>query len=339
MLPTNMEYMEYTFPLNIWFLAPAIAAAAIFVVAFAKKEKILRALRVGRKIRFKAPRAILMAAGLGLIAFSLTGPQIFDGYTEIVKTGLDVYVLMDTSKSMLVTDIAPDRMSIAKKIAGGLLDRLDGDRIGFIPFASDAYIQMPLTDDYGLARMFLDVMDTDMISGGGTNIAAALRLANDSFKRSSESDRVVLIISDGEEHDGAALNMMKSLSESGIKIYAIGVGTEFGGLVPVYDERGETVIDYMRDVSGNPVTSRLKADALAQLAREGGGKYYQATMQGAEITSLLEDISSLKRGELSTEQGRRFRQLYQYFLAPGLLLFLIAWLLPESRAIAAEVLK
>jgi Ca-activated chloride channel family protein len=283
-----------------------------------------------RKIKIKAARAALLAAGLGLVAYSLTGPQVFDGYSEIFKSGIDIYILLDTSKSMLVTDIAPDRITVAKKIASGLTELLNGDRIGFIPFASDAYIQMPLTDDYGMARMFLDVTDTDMIGGGGTSLASAIQLACDSFTRSNGADRAIIIISDGEEHDGAALSMLKNTDDNRLKVYTVGVGTEKGGLVPVYDAAGDTVVDYMRDGTGNPVTSRLNQDVLKQLAREGGGAYYKASLQGIETESLIKDMSALKRGEREAERSRRFKPVYQYFLAPGLLLFLAAWFLPDS---------
>lgn len=325
--------LELKYPSNVWFFIVPVAAIVLFILALRKKERIMAALRVGYKVRFKALRVALLGMGLGLMAFALLGPQVFTGYAEVSKTGLDIYVLMDTSKSMLVNDIAPDRMTVAKKIVEDLLGSLEGDRIGFIPFASDAYIQMPLTDDYELARMFLDVMDTDMISGGGSNLAAAIRLANNSFERTSGADRVILILSDGEEHDNASLELLSSLTDKQVKIYAVGIGTEKGGLVPVYDETGDIIVDYMKDADGNPVTSRLSADTLRQVAAGGQGAYYQAG-QGAEASALLEDLSALKRDDYQMDQIRRYRPLYQYFLGPGVLLFMVAWLLPERRVAA-----
>jgi Ca-activated chloride channel family protein len=246
---------------------------------------------------------------------------------------MDIYVLIDTSKSMLVSDIAPDRISVAKKIVDNLLDNLEGDRIGFIPFASGAYIQMPLTDDYLLARMFLNVMDTDMISSGGTNLAAAIGLANDSFERVSDADRVILIISDGEEHDLAGQNVLKKITDNKLRIYTIGIGTEKGGLVPIYDKDGNSVVDYMEDGNGNPVTSRLDANNLKKLARDGNGVYYQANSQGVDVDSLLMEFSHLDRDVQTVEKIRRFKQLFQYFLGVGILLFMIAWFLPERRRV------
>ena len=323
---------EFKYPMNILFLPLAIIAVAFFVLAFWKKEKILALLHIRRKIRLKLLRSVLLCIGLGLTAFSLLGPQVFTGYTEVSKTGLDIYILMDTSKSMLVTDIKPDRITIAKKIVASLLDRLEGDRVGFIPFAAGAYIQMPLTDDYRLARMFLDVMDTDMISGGGTNIAAALKLASESFKRTSSADKVIIILSDGEEHDGNSQSILRNINDERIKIFTVGIGTERGGLVPVYNAAGDTVIDYITDDSGNPVTSRLNPGNLQSLARDGNGSYFQASLQGTETITLLDELSTLKRDISATEQIRRFTPLYQYFLGAGIFLLLAAWFLPESRS-------
>ena len=329
-----MADIELKYPSNIWFLAFAVVAVVFFILAFGKKEKIMAALHLGYKTRFKILRTALIGAGLVSIALALLGPQVFSGYAEVSKTGIDIYMLMDTSKSMLVSDIAPDRMTIAKKIAGDLLDSLEGDRIGFIPFASDAYIQMPLTDDYQLAHMFLDVMDTDMIGGGGTNLAAAIKLANDSFERSSGADRVILILSDGEEHENASLDVLKNITDSQVKIFTVGVGSVNGGLVPVYNDTGDTIIDYMKDENGNPVTSRLNAQTLKQLADSRHGSYYQASLQGAETLSLLRDLSSLKKDDYEMEQIKRYSPLYQYFLGPGVLLFMTAWFIPERRSFA-----
>jgi len=308
----------------------AVVAVVFFLLALKKKGKIMAALGLNGRIRFVALRLFLFFISFALMAFSLLGPQVFAGYTDVRRFGLSIYVLIDTSKSMLVTDILPDRLTAAKRIVENLLDNLDGDRIGFIPFASDAYIQMPLTDDYELARMFLDVMDTYMISGGGSNIAAAIQLANDSFDRTSSSDRVIIVLSDGEEHDDASLHVLENINDERLRVFAVGIGTERGGLVPIYDNSGEAVIDYFRDESGNPVNSRLNAELLQRLAQAGNGSYFQATAYGAEAYALSEQLSGLRRGILAEEQIRRFNPLFQIFLGPGILLFLIVWFLPEG---------
>ena len=261
-----LNKLEFKYPLNALYILFLVLAVIILVLAYRKKEQILSVLKINAKIRFKITRIILYAAALALIVFSLMGPQIFKGYMEIKSVGLDIYVLIDTSKSMLVEDIGPDRISRAKNIIGEILNNLEGDRIGFIPFSSGAYVQMPLTDDYQMARMFLDVIDTDMISGGGTNIKAAINLANNSFEQASGSDKVIIILSDGEEHDSGSLEILKNIKNDRLKVYTIGIGTEKGGLIPVYDSKGEKRVDYKKDENGNYITSRLNSDILKKLA-------------------------------------------------------------------------
>lgn len=326
--------MEFKYPLSIILLILPAACCIFLIMGYRKKERILDLLKIKSKIKYKALRIVLTALGLGLILFSLMGPQMFIGFSEVKKEGLDIYVLFDTSKSMMVEDIKPNRISRAKNIVAGIIDNLEGDRIGFIPFSSSAYIQMPLTDDYQLAHMFLDVIDTDMIGGGGTNIDNAIKLAHSSFERTSSADRVIIVLSDGEEHNQDSVKVLKDINDERLKVYTIGVGTENGGLVPVYDSSGEKKAGYKKDSNGEFVMSKLQSETLKELASVGNGSYYQSFLSGDEIGSLIKDISLLKRDTFKTEEIRRFKQLYQFFLGPGILLFLIAYFLPERRIVS-----
>ncbi len=326
-----MNYLEFKNPANMIFIILPVLGLVTMLMSYRKKDRILRVLKIGAKARFALLRIVLTVLGLSLMFFSLLGPQIFTGFAETNKSGLDIYVLVDTSKSMLVRDIQPDRLSAAKKMIGSMIDSLKGDRIGLIPFSSGAYVQMPLTDDYQVARMFLDVIDTDMIGGGGTDIGAAIRLADNSFDRTSSADRVVVILSDGEDHGTDSLNVLKTLNDTHLKVYTIGIGTTRGGLIPVYDSTGLKITDYKKDNSGNFVTSCMDPDSLQKLAASGNGTYYQSSVSGIETDSLLKELSYLKRDTLKTEKIKRYAQIYQYFLGTGILLFLAANLLPERR--------
>ncbi len=326
-----MNYLEFKNPANMLYIILPVLSLVVLVLSARKKDRILRVLKIGTKARFTFLRIALTILGLSLMFFSLLGPQIFTGFAETNKTGLDIYVLIDTSKSMLVQDIQPDRLSAAKKTIGSLIDSLKGDRIGFIPFSSGAYVQMPLTDDYQIARMFLDVIDTDMIGGGGTDIGTAIRLADHSFDQTLSTDRVVVILSDGEDHGTDSLNVLKTLKDTHLKVYSIGIGTTKGGLIPVYDSTGGKITDYKKDANGNFVTSCLDPDSLQKLAAAGNGAYYQSSVSGDETDSFLKNLSYLKRDTLKTEKIKRYAQIYQYFLGVGILLFLAANLLPERR--------
>lgn len=329
-----MSALELKNPTNFIYIIIPVASLVLYLLGRGKKGRILRLLRIDVKERLAWLRILCLALGLGLIFFSLLGPQAFEGFTEVEKSGLDIYVLIDTSKSMLTEDIKPNRLSRAKKIIESLLDGLDGDRIGFIPYASSAYVQMPLTDDYDMARMFLDVVDTDMIGGGGTNAGSAISLAAASFDRATGSDKVIVVLSDGEEYETNSAEVVKKITDNSIRIYAIGIGTEKGGLIPIYDESGKIRLEYKKDANGEHVMSKLDAKALQQLASLGNGKYFPSTVAGEEITALLQEIGSMKRESYKTERIRRYAHLYQYFLGAGLLLFAAAYVLPERRIAA-----
>lgn len=326
-----MNLFEFRHPLNIIYILLALAGIILLILGYKKKERILNLLKISTFKRFKILRIVLATLGLCLIVFSMLGPQSFIGVAKVSREGLNIYVLIDTSKSMLAEDIKPDRLSRAKNIIESIIDNLNGDRIGFIPFSSAAYIQMPLTDDYDLARMYLDVIDTDMIGGGGTNLGTALNLAENSFKETSSADRVVIILSDGEEHTSNSVNVLKSINDPHLKVFTIGIGTEKGGLVPDFDATGGQKTGYKKDKNGEFVMSKLNSETLKNLASIGNGLYYQSSLTGNEIASLTNKINSLKKDTYDADEVRRFKQLYQFFLGPGILLFLIAYLLPERR--------
>lgn len=318
--------MNYKYPFSIVFIFIPILALILLILAYRKKDKILNAMNIKAVSKFKFLKNVLITLGLILIVYSLMGPQTFQGFFELKKEGLDIYFLIDTSKSMLVEDIQPDRITRTKKIIGDIIDSLEGDRIGFIPFSSDAYIQMPLTDDYNLAHMFLDVIDTNMIGGGGTNIEAAINLAYKSFEKTSSTDKVLIIISDGEEHETDSIKTAENINDKNLKIYTIGVGTEKGGLIPIYDDNENKTSGYMKDFAGNFVTSSLYSDTLKKLAQIGNGLYFEN-----ESSNLINDMDSLKRNTTKTDTIRRYKLLYQPFLAAGILLFVTGYLLPERR--------
>lgn len=325
--------MEFKYPFNIVFVFIPLACVALIILGYKKKENILKIMKINGVNTFKWLKIALISAGFGLMIFSLLGPQLFQGLVEVEKEGLDIYVLIDTSKSMLSEDIKPDRISRAKKIIENLINNLKGDRIGFIPFSSDAYIQMPLTDDYQMAKMFLNVIDTDMISGGGTNIAAALTLAHNSFTRSSSADKVVVILSDGEEHEKQSGEILKGFADNRLRVFTIGVGTEKGGLVPEYDNTGKEKKGYKKDENGDFVMSKLNPEILKELATLGKGTFYQASLAGDEIQGLVKSISSFKRDAFKVDEIRRYRQIYQYFLGAGILLFLLGYFLWERSKV------
>ena len=326
-----MKNLEFNHLHNIIFIIIPILCLVLLLLGFRKKEKILKVLRLNIGKEYRVIRIIVTTLGLLLILVALLGPQLLQGYTEVERKGLDIYILMDTSKSMLVEDIKPNRISRAKKVVESILGNLSGDRIGYIPFTSSSYIQMPLTDDYQLAQMFLEVIDTDMISGTGTNIGSAIKLAANSFEKTSSADCVVIILSDGEEQDSKSVEALKKIDTKNLHIFTIGIGTDKGGLIPIYDTTGTQISDYMKDDKGEYVNSKLMPDTLKSLASEGNGTYYQSSVTGDEINQLMKDIATLKTGTIKTDRINRYRQLYQYFLGAGMVLIISTYLMPERK--------
>lgn len=313
-----------------WILLPILIGAVAYI-GHRKKRRILDWMDLPSVDRFGKGRTLTLALGLAMIFYALLGPQQETGIREIKGEGSDIYILMDTSKSMLAEDVIPSRMTRSKEIVKELIDGLKGDRIGFIPYASSAYIQMPLTDDYNLAQMYLDVVDTDMMGGGGTDVAQALSLAKDSFENTGADNQVILILGDGEEEDMDLEGIRKMIGDSNLTVYTIGIGTGEGGLIPLYDETGTRVTAYKKDDADELVVTQLDADTLKTIASAGGGQYYTSDNGLSEVPRLLEAISKLAKGETTTRKMKQYNQLFQWFLGAGLLLLMISFKLPKRR--------
>lgn len=322
----NLQEIEFNYPANInYFIIPLLIIIIIYF-SYQKRDRIIKQFNLKINYRYKVLKTILITLSIILIVFSLLAPQKFTDYQEIEKKGLDIYVLIDISRSMLAEDVKPNRLIWTKRSIENLIDSLEGDRIGFIPFASDAFIQMPLTNDYNLAKTFLQLIDPGMILGGGTNIASAINLAARSFDKAAQSDQVIILFSDGEEHNEEGLQAAQNVVNDNLRIFTVGIGSEQGALVPRYNDTG-----YKRDREGNFVISKLNPFVLREIARVGNANYYFSQSGRQEIDDLINDISYLKREQLASNLIKNYTQLYQYFLGLGLVLFLFAYLLVEKK--------
>ncbi len=314
--------MEYSNLENWNFFIILLIVLIVLILGIKKKNRILEMINLKKLNQKRYFNVILMSLGIFFIIFSLLGPQVFKRNKEVEKKGLDIYVCIDVSKSMLTEDIKPNRLLRAKESIQKLIDNLKGDRIAFLPFASSAYIQMPLTDDYDLGKMFLNVIDTNMMSGGGSNLESALDLANKSLEKASQGDKVILIFSDGEQHNKKAEEKAKELKE--VSLYAIGIGTANGGLIPELNRDGQK-IGWIKNNAGNVVTSRLHMENLKKITEITNGKIYVSTIAGDEISKIVNDILKLKRQKSKVEKVKVYMKLYQYFLGIGLVLFLLGY--------------
>lgn len=322
--------MDYKNLKDLWLVLLPLLTLIFIGLGASKKTRIVQALRLNLTYINRKTRFALTAIGLALIFFALLGPQQEVGVTETKGEGLDIYVLIDTSKSMLAEDVVPSRIDRSKRVVEEVINGIEGDRIGFIPYASSAYIQMPLTDDYSLASMFLNVVDTDMIGGGGTDVFQAISLASDSMQQTASRNQVMIIISDGEEHEVDMARIDALVKETGVKIYTIGVGTKEGGLIPVYDKAG-SLVEYKKDQSDQLVMTRLDETLLKAIANKSGGAYRTSTAGMDEVGGLIEDLSRLEKAETSSRKIKEYQQLFQWFLGLGLVCLLLGIKLPERK--------
>jgi len=210
-------------------------------------------------------RSRLIILGIIFILLASVGPQIGMKLTEFTREGVDIFILLDTSVSMNAIDVKPSRIEKAKYELGRLLNSLEGDRAGLIAFAGSAHLHCPLTEDYSASRLFLNMMDTDLITTQGTDLAAAIQLALDHVENNNEKFKVFVLVSDGEDHLGEAVTLAEHAQKMGIIIHTLGVGTLAGGPIPIYDDNGKR-LKFKKNRSGQVVTSILNESTLDEIA-------------------------------------------------------------------------
>lgn len=265
---------------------------------------------------------------LALLLVALARPTWGTETQMVEQEGIQVMVALDVSKSMLAQDIKPDRLSRAKMEIADLMGRLGGDEIGLVLFSGASFVQFPLTSDYATAMTFLDNARPEVISRPGTAIGDAIRTAMSGFDMNRASQKVIVLITDGEDHEGDALDMAEMASEQGILIYTIGFGSPGGEPIPEYDERGQ-VTGYKVDQSGEVVLSRLDEATLQQIADAGGGQYFRARADGSELSALVQELSMLQKAELSALLETRGIERFQAFLLAALALMVISEMIPD----------
>ena len=258
--------------------------------------------------------------GVSLLIVAAMGPQMGTQLTEVKRKGVDIVVALDISSSMKAEDVKPNRLEKAKLEISRLISGLKGDRIGLILFAGTSHLYLPLTSDYDAAKLFVDAVDTDMIRTQGTAISEALKTAILSFPEEEPKHKVLILVTDGEDHEGQALDVAYDAARTGIVIHSVGVGTTVGSLIPILDSQGNRT-DYKKDRKGKPVTTSLNGGALRELARAGGGVYLQFDNRSGEVGDLVKAIDAMEKRTLKTHEYSRFEDRYQLFAAFAFLLF------------------
>jgi Ca-activated chloride channel family protein len=351
-----MTFVQPIFLYSLIFVLPLVAA---FVIWAGRRQKAALAQlgnpalvqRLSATVNWRGRRwqTALWFVALTMLMASLARPQWGSETHETKQQGIEVMVALDVSNSMLAQDIKPDRLSRAKLEIADLMNRLGGNEIGLVLFSAASFVQFPLTNDYGTARSFLENARPTVISKQGTNIGDAIRTALAGFDLKRNSQKVIVLVTDGENLEGDALAMVEQAAQQGVKLYTIGFGSPEGEPIPELNDRGE-ITGYKKDEQGQVVMSRLDEATLQKIAEIGGGKYYRAATDGSELAALAAELDSLQKGELSTQLETWGIERFQSFLWLALAALVVMELIPdrilnlrlrrqESKAHNIETLK
>lgn len=268
--------------------------------------------------------------GITFLTLGLVNPKIGTKLETVKREGVDIVFAVDVSKSMLAEDIAPNRLEKSKRLVSEIINQLASDRIGIIAYAGQAFPQLPITTDYGAAKMFLQNMNTDMLTSQGTAINEAIELATTYYDDEEQTNRVLFIISDGEDHsEGTTLKAVDDAVEAGIQIFTIGVGKSKGAPIPI--KRNGVVESLKKDRQGEVVITKLNEVVLQDIASEGNGEYINGTNTGDAVEQIKEILIQMDKTEFEAKQFAEYKDQFQWFLGVGLLfLFLDVFILDKK---------
>jgi Ca-activated chloride channel family protein len=280
--------------------------------------------------RFKPNlKLILLSLALLFMVFGLINPKIGTQLETVKREGVDIVFAIDVSKSMLAEDVAPNRLEKSKRLVSALLNQLASDRVGIIAYAAQAVPQLPITTDYSAAKMFLQALNTDMLSSQGTALDSAIDLAATFFDDEDQTNRVIFLISDGEDHSEDAQNAAARAAELGIKIFTFGVGTEKGAPIPL--KRNGVVESYKKDLEGEVVITKRNAEVLEAIAKATEGAFQDGNQTQAVLDFVSEELKAMDKKEFEAKKYVTYKDRFQAFLIGALFLLVLDLFLFETK--------
>ncbi|MEZ4827418.1 MAG: VWA domain-containing protein [Bacteroidia bacterium] len=325
-------------PEALYLLILLIPLAIMFIVFWTGRKRAIRRMGEPSLVARLMPsqptwkhqiKFFLVLSGLIFLVIALANPQMSETPRKIKREGVDLIIALDISKSMMAEDEKPSRLEKSQQFISRLIDKLAGDRVGMIVFAGNAYLQVPLTSDYRAAKSLLKTVSTELAPTQGTAIGEAIRLASESFPAGQTQYKTMLIISDGENHEGDALEAAKKAASEGMVIHTMGIGSTRGAPIP---ERKNGVEDYKRDNSGAIVFSKLNPEMLREVAEAGNGRYFTLSQGTTEVKAFMDELAAMEKKEFEDQEFTDYEDYFQLFLAAGLLLLLIEYFITESRS-------
>ena len=288
------------------------------------KEKLFSRL----DINLKYWKNQLTIIGLLFLIFSAAGPQIGTRVAPIERKGVDLVFAVDVSESMNAQDIKPSRLEKAKFEISQIINQLKGDRIGIIVFAGSSHLYLPLTSDYEASQLFLDALDTKMIPNQGTDLSTALKTAMNVFNNEDDKFKVMVLVTDGEDHEGEAIELASTALNNGIITHAVGVGTVKGSLIPINDGSSN---NYKRNKNGTLITSKLNENTLIELASAGGGIYSRFNNRDSKYKEIMSAIDNMEKRSIETHIYSEYEDRYQFFATISFLLLTAGLIMPTRK--------
>ncbi len=320
-------------PHILYLLLLVPVAVALFIFAMRRRRRRLERFASASILAQLTPSAsparirtkfIIYTLAVIFLVLAAARPQIGSKLREEHHKGIEMMLVVDVSNSMLAEDFEPNRLDRTKYAIDRVVESMKQDRIGVVAFAGEAQVQLPITSDYRMARAFTRKLSPTLVRTQGTDLGAAIKLASMSFSSQSEGSRVMILITDGENHESDALEAAQIAADKGIEIYTIGIGTPEGAPIMVGG-------DYLTDENGDMVVSKLDEKTLQEIAQKTGGAYVRATKQSIGLKEIVDRLKQLDESDLATTRFEAFDEQYQYPLAVALLLLLIEWIILDRR--------
>lgn len=280
---------------------------------------------------------ILWRLAAAFLVVALINPQLGSKMAEAKVKGIDIMVALDVSNSMMAEDLTPNRLVSANRAISKMLEKLQGDRIGIIVFAGQAFVQLPITRDYSAGKLFLSTIDSDVVPVQGTDIGAAIDLSIKSFSEKSPAQKAIVIITDGENHEADAVVAAREAAEQGIRVFTIGMGSPDGTPIPQYN--GRTRTGFKKDQDGNIVVSKLNESMLREIANAGNGAYIRASNAEVGLEPLLAELNQIEKTDMGTVAYAEYEDRFQIFLALALACLILEFFLGNQKGRVAKRFK
>ena len=266
---------------------------------------------------------ILRVSSILFLIIGISNPKIGTNIKEIKRKGIEIVIALDVSNSMLCEDIKPNRLSRSIQAISGLIDKLEGDKIGLVIFAGESYTQLPITSDYAAAKMFLSTISTNSIKKQGTSISRAIEQSMISFDFNNEYNKSIIILTDGEDHEDGALDSAREAAKQGVFIHTLSIGEEGGGPIPISNKRGQKTGEFKKDVDGNIIVTKPNIIFLTELANTGNGININGNNSNIGLRKLFNEISKIEKKEISDSIFTDYTDRFQIFLFISIILLML----------------